>query len=430
MIQGFKQNFYHSLQNKYPFVYIILRFCYQVPFVIFSKFKKNIYVNCKRVTDLGKEHLFGYYDKPPWDFSGQSMIFLQVPFTNHHPSIHDKAVIKLANLESGETISLATTRAWNLQQGCRLQWLGPDFQKRIIYNDFRNGIFISVIKEIQTGNEQIVEKPIYDVANDGKSALTLNFERLHLFRPGYGYQQDSSEQLHDLFPLDDGIWSINLKEKKRKLIISVFDIAKETMHFGQNISSTRINHIMINPSGTRFMFLYRWKKENVDYTRLYTANMDGSDLICLVKNGIVSHATWKNNEELLVWTRHKSSNGHFYLFRDKSDHFKIVGKGILVEDGHPSYSSCGRYILTDTYSNRARQRRVLICDTQKEEVFCMGAFYTPFQYHGQTRCDLHPRWKNDNTQICIDSAYEGSRQIYILDNPLSNNSMKKNKSYG
>jgi hypothetical protein len=31
------------------------------------------------------------------------------------------------------------------------------------------------------------------------------------------------------------------------------------------------------------------------------------------------------------------------------------------------------------------------------------------------RCDLHPRWGRDGRAVCIDSAHEGARQMYVLD---------------
>jgi Tol biopolymer transport system component len=307
--------------------------------------------------------------------------------------------------------------------------LGPDFQERVIYNDFHDGRLVSLIKNVCTGNVRVVDKPVYDVTSDGRVALSLNFERLHAVRPGYGYDRGLGCKQFERFPNNDGIWKVNLETGASELILTLDRISQDDGSVGEEVSAAHFNHIMVNPSGTRFMFLYRYKRRKTEYTRLYTTNMDGSDLICLTKNSSISHATWKNDEEILVWARHKSFGEHYYLFRDKSDHIKIVGEGILLEDGHPSYSPCGRYLLTDTYNNRARQRRLLIYDTKEEKVYCLGAFYSPFRYSGPIRCDLHPRWKRDGTQICIDSAFEGSRQVYIIDKPLLQDVMKDKGSF-
>jgi hypothetical protein len=375
-------------------------------------------VNYQRVSDATKEHLFGYYDKSPWDSLGCGIIFLQVPFANRHPTTRDEARIKLKDLKTGKIITLGITRAWNLQQGCRLQWLGPDFHRKVIFNDFRNDNFVSVVKELSSSSEEIINKPIYDVTSDGKYAITLNFERLHLFRPGYGYISNSTKKSFSSFSQNDGIWNINLKTKKVKLIISLMQIAEISGMVGQRISCASFNHIMINPSGTRFMFLYRWKICNMEFTSLFTANMDGSNIYCLAHNGLVSHATWKNDRELLAWTNQKDKGEHYFLFQDKKGIVSIVGEMELTGDGHPSYSPCGRYILADTYVNDARQRSLLIFDTIEEKVYNLGRFYTPFRYSGEFRCDLHPRWKRDGSQICLDAAFEGTRQVYVVNSPI------------
>jgi len=34
---------------------------------------------------------------------------------------------------------------------------------------------------------------------------------------------------------------------------------------------------------------------------------------------------------------------------------------------------------------------------------------------GEMRCDLHPRWSRQGTQVCFDSVHEGPRQMYVCD---------------
>ena len=78
-----------------------------------------------------------------------------------------------------------------------MQWLGPDFDHEIIYNDFRDGKFCSVILDVFSGAERVLAMPVYSVAADGSFALTLDFSRLHRLRPGYGYsniQEASASQ--------------------------------------------------------------------------------------------------------------------------------------------------------------------------------------------------------------------------------------------
>ena len=40
------------------------------------------------------------------------------------------------DLQDGAWVKvIAKTYAWNVQQSCMLQWLGPDFKEEILYND-------------------------------------------------------------------------------------------------------------------------------------------------------------------------------------------------------------------------------------------------------------------------------------------------------
>ena len=68
-----------------------------------------------------------------------------------------------------------------------VQWFGPDFSEKIIFNDFRNGKYCSVILNIKTKEEKVLDMPVYSVSNDGEFALTLDFSRLHRLRKGMGY---------------------------------------------------------------------------------------------------------------------------------------------------------------------------------------------------------------------------------------------------
>src|SRR5699024_5261318 len=100
----------------------------------------------------------------------------------------EAAEIVLFDTENNNSYKiLGETHTWNVQQGCMLQWLGPNFNEKILYNDFRDGQYCSVILNVNTNEERILSMPVYSVAQDGEFALTLDFSRLHRLRPGYGY---------------------------------------------------------------------------------------------------------------------------------------------------------------------------------------------------------------------------------------------------
>lgn len=88
-------------------------------------------------------YFFGYYDKSPWDITDRYVLCLKAKNTWSDVSPNEKADILLIDTskdfdDSERVKKIAETRSWNVQQGCMLQWLGPDFKERIIYNDFRD----------------------------------------------------------------------------------------------------------------------------------------------------------------------------------------------------------------------------------------------------------------------------------------------------
>ena len=70
-------------------------------------------------------------------------------------------------LKKNEKKFLTTTSTINFQQGCRLQWLGPDFNTKVIFNDYMNGEYVSKIFDIETMKFEILPFPIYSVSNNG-----------------------------------------------------------------------------------------------------------------------------------------------------------------------------------------------------------------------------------------------------------------------
>ena len=372
--------------------------------------------------DGGHEYFFGYYDKSPWDGAGQRMLCMRARDTWSEPDPLSEAEILLIDTQDGNgSRVLATTHTWNVQQGCMAQWLGPDFDHKVIYNDMRDGKYCSVIVEVGNGElksplTRVLPMPVYTVSADGKTALTLDFSRLHSLRPGYGYAALPERTKGVALPDETCIWRMDLETGEVTALLKYTDLASfqprpEMLEAG---SVHKVNHLMLSPNGKRFMVLYRWFCGQRKYTRLITCNVDGTGMYLLSDDDMVSHCCWKNDEEIIAYERKKEGGNGYYLMRDRTQEYHRLWPR-LNNDGHPSYCPTDRSLVVfDTYPDRARMQEVRIARDDADEVRCVARVFAPFRYDNDTRCDLHPRWSRDGSKICFDACFEGHRGLYVV----------------
>lgn len=371
--------------------------------------------NIVRISPEDGEFFFGYYDKSPWDSTDRYMLCLKVKNTHFSVAPKEAAEILLIDTQNNNSYtSLGTSSSWNVQQGCMLQWLGPDYSERIIYNDFRDGKYCSVILNVKSGVENVIPVPVYSVSQDGRFALSLDFSRLHRLRKGYGYSNLPDETRDEKCPDKPCIWYVDLETKVVKPLLKYTDFASFEPRPEMEGAEHKVNHIMISPSGKRFMVLHRWFKGSRKYTRLVTINCDGTDLYNLNDDDMTSHCYWKNDKEILAFARKENGGTGYYLMKDKTqEYFKLWPE--LSSDGHPSYSPNGSLVVTDTYPDRQRLASVYCIDTKINNIKKLARVFAPFRYDNDVRCDLHPRWNRAGDKICFDSVFEGQRGLYVVE---------------
>lgn len=407
------ENKVNTLLNRAPAVKKVIKRAYQLSmYAISPKIKSE--GDIQRVSpDDGMEYFFGYYDKSPWDATDRYMLCLRAKDTYSSVTPENPAEIILIDTTNDNTYKvLGKTNTWNVQQGCMLQWLGPDYKERIIYNDFRNGKYCSVILNIKTNEEKVIPMPIYSVASNGEFALSLDFSRLHRLRPGYGYSNLPDIYEDEKCPSAPCIWHIDLNSGEIKPLLDYEDFANFEPRTEMKNAEHKVNHIMLNPSGDRFMVLHRWLDGTNKYTRLVTVNTDGSEMYNLNDDNMTSHCYWKNDEEIIAYARKKSEGNGYYLMKDKTNKYERKWPE-LISDGHPSYSPDGSMVVTDTYPDRSRVARVYII--KYEQIRTIARVFAPFKYDNDVRCDLHPRWNREGNKICFDSVFEGKRGLYMID---------------
>lgn len=411
---SFEQDINYQL-NKHPKIKKTVKFIYQkMMYAISPKIKSEGNIIIISPCDSEYEFFFGYYDKSPWDATDRYMLCLRVKCTWKEVAPKEPAEIVLFDTEDNNSMQiLGTTHSWNVQQGCMLQWMGPDFKDTILYNDYRNGFYCSVSLNLQTRNEKVFPVPIYSVAQNGFYALTLDFSRLHRLRKGYGYSNLPDTTKGELVPDSPCIWKLDFQSSKVSSILKYTDLYNFETRDEMKGAEHKVNHIMISPDANRFMVLHRWIFHDRKFSRLVTCDIDGSDLYNLSDDDMVSHCNWKNNQVIIAYENKKGMGPGYYLMKDKSPEYKRIWSELDC-DGHPSYSPDGSLVVTDSYADRARMQR-LFCMADDGSKKIISRVFEPFKYDNDVRCDLHPRWNRAGTKICFDSVFSGKRTLCIIE---------------
>ncbi|MEA1927117.1 MAG: hypothetical protein U9N73_02840 [Candidatus Auribacterota bacterium] len=397
-------------------------------------------------------HFFGFHDLCPWDSADENLVILRTADELWRvPRAGDMARVCIWSPGGDAVRVIGETAAWNWQQGARQQWL-PGDRARIIYNARKDNNFVSIIYDLESGKEEFLPYSIYSLSEDGRSAISPNFARLSRYYQSYGYAGGDHPGLSRPIPSDDGIYFLDLSAGSVKLILSLAEIAAYKPTVMDDSIPHFVTHPTINPSGTRFCFMHRYKLPGSGlYSRFMAADMDGSNLKILAEEK-VGHFDWYDDDTILVWTRYlpaaaraarrnsifspsikktilkwlrrlhpaikqKLYGESLYLVNaDEPDDKRQVAAGILEQDGHPMFSHDRRWIITDTYPDKKRRQRLILYNLEDDIRYNIGNYISPEVFgDGGFRCDLHPRWNRGNNLICFDSAHTGKRQVYLVD---------------
>ena len=407
----------------------------------------------RRVGVSNRNHFFGYYNKNIWSPCGRYILANSVlnMTDDLDPDSNLTAGVGMFDCEKKDEFSFFdATTTWNWQMGCQLQWLENGKDLQVIYNtrSSKDNLFYpefsSTIHNIKTGKKIHLPLPIYVVAPNAKYALSIDYSRLQITHPTIGYFCSNPKSWLNNAPDHDGVHVMDLETGENNLIVSLRDLRYNLPTKSMDNAIHWVTHLEINPSSTRFLFIHRWTERIEDETcflhRLYTVNPDGSDLYLLECSdhdlpqlernfdtnmvGVfdyekseyqISHPTWRDDTHVMVWSPHNKVI-HYHLYQDKTDNVSIIGKDILTENGHMTYSPDKKWLLTDTYPDSVTNNRDLILFNIKEEKnYIIGTFNAGSDLGKINRCDLHPRWNRQGTQVCIDSVHEMQRQLYIID---------------
>lgn len=386
------------------------------------------YPPIRQISRGPKFHWFAYYDKLQFCPENRLALCNRVGFEGRSPRPDDVIEVGMIDVRDGDRwIGLGESRAWGWQQGCMLQWL-PGSASEVIWNDRDGDRYICHILDVKSGKRRTLPHPVYSVSPDGTWAVTTSFSRLAHLRPGYGYAGVPDPHEAELAPEKTGIVRVDLRTGESRMLFSVAEIAARYPFECDAPARAKhwFNHLLVNPDGTRFVFLHRWQMANGSRrTHMISARPDGGDARLFIGSGYVSHFFWRDPTHMLAFSKPgPTGDWGFFLYEDRSGGaVEEIGRGTLKGDGHCTYLPAPRerWILNDTYRDAKKIQRPHLFDTVTGRRVDLGEFLLPDIYFDappqhEWRVDLHPRFSRDGRSVTIDSPYTGQgRQLHLID---------------
>ena len=352
---------------------------------------------------------FGYYDKSPFNITNEYLLAGQLPIKDQFFDNNTPLTLGFYNLFTEDFNIIDRTKAWCWQQGARLFW-HPIEKNIVTYNKLVNNKYKNIFFDIEKNNiVHIVDCSIYDLSHNAEFSISLNFERLQLLRPGYGYEDKGNAGIDIKHSFNDGIIKTNIQSNKSELIIPLSKVCKINPTDQMKDSWHYFNHVSISPKSTGFIFLHLWDNKIVRSSRLFYYNISTNKLTQLTENP-VSHYSWKNDNEILV-TEEANARCFYNIYNINSGEYKTISKELLFEDGHPSILKDEKSFIYDNYRDKIGYQSLKLFDMKKQKSKTLLKTYIPNKYIGENKCDLHPRINKDNSLISLDLVHKGKRAM-------------------
>lgn len=405
---------------------------------------------------------FGYYNYDVLNKDQTKMLCGQTDFDARAITALDTVRLGYYDLQTGTWTQIGKSDSFNWQQGAMLQWLpGEGNESKAIYNYSDKKSFHAMIVDIATGEERSLDFPVYCITPDGRYSITLKYERSYFCR-AYHYQSVVNEKYDVQIDEEDGIFKADLVTNTVERIIPIRKVIEMDPDEDFETAKHWLEHIMISPDGTRFVFLHRFTYGIGYQTRLCVADIDGKNLQVVPgwRTNDWSHFGWNGNDAFAIYSVQKSfsqskrakhvqkgqskmslrtllrkisnmpglkqikgalrrtPNNRYYLtFTLRDGKWEQTGKydhPLLNIDGHPSFTADGKYMITDSYPNKKGFQRLVAYNTHNNQAVLLGEFYAPLKGNPAS-CDLHPKFCQNEKLVAVDTAYSGTHRMILFE---------------
>lgn len=352
------------------------------------------------IREKSKHCFFGYYDVTPFNHDSSLVLNLTTDGKSNN------ATINVYELKNDKNVPITKTSVWNWQQGCRLRWF-PGRNDYIMFNDIVDGKYCCRIVDAAKGQTvKTIKEPLYDIDLTGRFGLTLNFAKLGIKRPGYGY---TVLPFNDINPAEDGVDIVDIENDRTRRLFTFQQIVKHLENPHGRYKDYYLNHLSFSPSGKKFLFFLLDSSTKRHEAYMFVYDIGKSSIIPLEVHDKVSHYVWKDDNEIIATVYDDNMNCGYYVY-NVPEKRKTKYNSISL-DGHPSvYNS--NALITDTYADNMFQH-LYIVESNGESRELVRIFDDPY-INGERRTDLHPRLDNSQKLVCVDANISGYRQMIVF----------------
>lgn len=371
------------------------------------------------IKHVGYRHtFFGYYDRTPLSPSGRYLLLLCTNAESWLKS-SEQADIHMYDLFEGRFYKVATTRAWNFQQGSQQQWID---EHTIVYNDIRDNCPKSIILNVKGRrfNESVLNFHI-GMFDPSKSRIAvMNYKPLNIYEKDYSYKgiEPNGENVGTF--LDLSIYSIRHNQNDYQIKGEMhLELLRDLCPSLEGICY--LQHIKFNQEGSCVIYVVRNVKPNGQKSSfLFSLQLSTGNIRCLINEFDwmkgCNHPVWGNNQEVLV---------NLYSDEWKARKFCMInaltGKRRIVSSwsdgvGHPTIVRIkqSKGIITDVYHGNSMEQRLMFYSLPFGSRKTLGIYPAAPLPKGPDRCDLHPRYLKPLEVICIDSYMDSGRVLRLV----------------
>ena len=380
----------------------------------------------EQVTSGTKHHFFGYIGQCqtiPWNATGRYVLGLEVDRIDRMPKPEEAATVILVDThENHKILRVDKTHAWNPQQGTMFYWNPLAAETQFFFNDrdVKTGKVFTVLYDLE--KKKRVREYRYDdtpignggVAASGAAFLGLNYGRLARLRPVTGYPGALDWSGDKPAPDNDGIFMVDVKSGKKRLLVSYRQLAKRLEQRMGTIRTTGlfVNHTLWNRRGDRVYFFVRAGWSGRRSTRINTPcsiHADGTGL-ALHDMHIGGHPEWAEGSLLI------GRQGKNQILYDV-DKRKVVGQLGTPEifpnpEGDISLSPNGKWFVNG-YKKGSKNYYAVY--RRSDGAFARSDGLDRGSYGGDIRIDPAPRWNRTNDAILVPGiARNKTRQMFVI----------------